>query len=228
MRTMTTGEKLTNLRKKANFTQEELADKLNVSRQAVSKWEQNQAFPETDKLIQLSKLYGVSMDYILVINNDTGELLDDSNKLALYQTKSFFTSIWSIVYGLIMLLLFMAPYVSLSSEGFGSIEFYVNKNVYQIIFTGDLHIGNILLIMAFLLVILQIFIGVLILFLNNKAELVGYRKIASVVELGLWAILLILFIRDAKVAMLFILLLSLINFIGLFKVKQNKIEYIIE
>ena len=56
-----------------------------------------------------------------------------------------------------MLLLFMAPYVSLSSEGFGSIEFYVNKNVYQIIFTGDLHIGNILLIMAFLLVILQIF-----------------------------------------------------------------------
>ncbi len=225
---MTTGEKLTNLRKKANFTQEELADKLNVSRQAVSKWEQNQAFPETDKLIQLSKLYGVSMDYILGINNDTGELLDDSNKLALYQTKSFFTSIWSIVYGLIMLLLFMAPYVSLSSEGFGSIEFYVNKNVYQIIFTGDLHIGNILLIMAFLLVILQIFIGVLILFLNNKAELVGYRKIASVVELGLWTILLILFIGDAKVAMLFILLLSLINFIGLFKVKQNKIEYIIE
>ena len=168
------------------------------------------------------------MDYILGINNDTGELLDDSNKLALYQTKSFFTSIWSIVYGLIMLLLFMAPYVSLSSEGFGSIEFYVNKNVYQIIFTGDLHIGNILLIMAFLLVILQIFIGVLILFLNNKAELVGYRKIASVVELGLWTILLILFIKDAKVAMLFILLLSLINFIGLFKVKQNKIEYIVE
>jgi hypothetical protein len=82
--------------------------------------------------------------------------------------------------------------------------------------------------MAFLLVILQIFIGVLILFLNNKAELVGYRKIASVVELGLWTILLILFIGDAKVAMLFILLLSLINFIGLFKVKQNKIEYIIE
>ena len=225
---MTTGEKLTNLRKKANFTQEELADKLNVSRQAVSKWEQNQAFPETDKLIQLSKLYGVSMDYILGINNDTGELLDDSNKLALYQTKSFFTSIWSIVYGLIMLLLFMAPYVSLSSEGFGSIEFYVNVNVYQIIFTGDLHIGNILLIMAFLLVILQIFIGVLILFLNNKAELVGYRKIASVVELGLWTILLILFIKEAKVAMILILLLSVVNFIGLIKVKQNKIEYIVE
>ena len=168
------------------------------------------------------------MDYILGINNDKGVLLDDSNKLPLYQTKSFFTSIWSIIYGLIMLLLFMAPYLSLSGEGFGSIEFYVNVNVYQIIFTGGLHIGNILLIMAFLLVILQIFIGVLILFLNNKAELVGYRKIASVVELGLWTILLILFIKDAKVAMLFILLLSLINFIGLFKVKQNKIEYIVE
>ena len=53
---MTTGEKLTNLRKKANFTQEELADKLKSQRQAVSKWEQNQAFPETDKLIQLYKI----------------------------------------------------------------------------------------------------------------------------------------------------------------------------
>lgn len=224
---MTTGEKLMNLRKKANFTQEELADKLNVSRQAVSKWEQNQAFPETDKLIQLSKLYGVSMDYILGINNDNSELLEDSKQLPLYQTKSFFTSIWSLVYGFVMLLLFIAPYVSLSGEGFGGIDFYVNVNVYQIIFTGDLHIGNILLIMAFLLVILQIFIGLLILFLDNKVELVHYRKIASMVELGLWIILLVLFIGSAKVAMILILLLSVINFIGLFKVKQNKIEYIV-
>ena len=47
---MTTGEKLQNLRKENNYTQEELADILGVSRQSISKWESDVAFPETDKL----------------------------------------------------------------------------------------------------------------------------------------------------------------------------------
>lgn len=52
---MTTGEKLQKLRKDNNYTQEDLADVLNVSRQSISKWESDTAFPETDKLIVLSK-----------------------------------------------------------------------------------------------------------------------------------------------------------------------------
>ena len=51
------GEKITILRKRNGFSQEELAQELNVSRQSVSRWEKNQAFPETEKLIQLSKLF---------------------------------------------------------------------------------------------------------------------------------------------------------------------------
>ena len=51
---MTTGEKLQKLRKDNNYTQEELADIMNVSRQSISKWESDVAFPETEKLIALS------------------------------------------------------------------------------------------------------------------------------------------------------------------------------
>lgn len=62
---MTTGEKLALLRKKRNLTQEDLAEALNVSRQSVSRWEMDAAFPETDKLIRLSKLFECSIDYLL-------------------------------------------------------------------------------------------------------------------------------------------------------------------
>ena len=62
---MTFGEKLAKLRKENNYTQEQLADKLDVSRQSVSKWESDVAYPETDKLIKLSKLFHCSIDYLL-------------------------------------------------------------------------------------------------------------------------------------------------------------------
>lgn len=62
---MTFGEKLSNLRKEHNYTQEQLADVLGVSRQSVSKWESDIAYPETDKLIKISKIFECSVDYLL-------------------------------------------------------------------------------------------------------------------------------------------------------------------
>ncbi len=62
---MTLGEKLSKLRKEYNYTQEQLADVLGVSRQSISKWESNIAYPETDKLIELGRLFECSMDYLL-------------------------------------------------------------------------------------------------------------------------------------------------------------------
>ena len=59
---MTTGEKLQKLRKSNNITQEQLSEILNVSRQSISKWEGDLAFPETDKLIALAKIYNCSVD----------------------------------------------------------------------------------------------------------------------------------------------------------------------
>lgn len=62
---MTFGEKLSKIRKEKNITQEQLAEKLGVSRQAISKWESNTAFPETEKLIKMSELFDCSLDYLL-------------------------------------------------------------------------------------------------------------------------------------------------------------------
>lgn len=62
---MTLGDKLSKLRKENNYTQEQLADLLGVSRQTVSKWENNIVYPETDKLIRISELFNCSLDYLL-------------------------------------------------------------------------------------------------------------------------------------------------------------------
>ena len=58
-------DKLTKLRKKAGWSQEELAEQMNVTRQSVSKWEGAQSVPDLEKMIRLSNLFGVSTDYLL-------------------------------------------------------------------------------------------------------------------------------------------------------------------
>ena len=62
---MTTGEKIAKLRRKYNYTQEQFASLMNVSRQSVSKWEQDVSYPETEKLIKLCSLLHCSIDYLL-------------------------------------------------------------------------------------------------------------------------------------------------------------------
>lgn len=58
-------DKLILLRKKAGWSQEELAEQMDVTRQSVSKWEGAQSVPDLDKMIRLSELFGVSTDYLL-------------------------------------------------------------------------------------------------------------------------------------------------------------------
>ncbi len=72
---MTTGEKIAMLRKRRNITQEQLAEILGVSRQSVSRWEMDQAFPETEKLIRLSGLFSCSIDFLL------SEVLSGKNQI---------------------------------------------------------------------------------------------------------------------------------------------------
>ena len=66
--TMNFAEKILNLRTEYGYSQEILAEKLNVSRQAISKWESGATLPETDKVIALSNFFGVSTDYLLKDN----------------------------------------------------------------------------------------------------------------------------------------------------------------
>ena len=69
-----TAQRLADLRRSKGFSQEGLARKLGLSRQAVSKWERAESSPDTEKLISLAKLYGVSLDELL---NPSDEIEDD-------------------------------------------------------------------------------------------------------------------------------------------------------
>lgn len=62
---MALSETLYTLRRKAGLSQEQLAEKLDVSRQAVSKWEQGKAMPETEKLLSIARYFGVSLDDLI-------------------------------------------------------------------------------------------------------------------------------------------------------------------
>ena len=62
---MTMGEKILNMRKARGWNQEELAERIGVTRQAVSRWESGAAKPDADKIIAICDLFGVSADYLL-------------------------------------------------------------------------------------------------------------------------------------------------------------------
>ena len=71
---MNIGDKIAKARKAQNLTQEQLADLLDVSRQAVSRWESDLAYPETDNLVRLSEILHVNCDYLLKDGvNEAGE-----------------------------------------------------------------------------------------------------------------------------------------------------------
>lgn len=74
--------RLQKLRKEKGFSQEELADALGISRQAVSKWERAEASPDTDNLICLAKLYNVSLDSLLDTDETIEELKEEQKEKA--------------------------------------------------------------------------------------------------------------------------------------------------
>lgn len=78
---MILADKLYQLRTKSGLSQEELAEKMNVSRQSISKWESANSIPSMDKIVELSKIYGVSTDYLLKdeMEEIPGEIVADLN-----------------------------------------------------------------------------------------------------------------------------------------------------
>lgn len=72
---MTLAEKITLLRKQKGWSQEELADKMDISRQSVSKWESGQSVPDLDKIIKISNIFAVSTDYLLKEEGETEDFI---------------------------------------------------------------------------------------------------------------------------------------------------------
>lgn len=73
-------DKLIDLRKKNGWTQEDLAEKMNVSRQSVSKWESAQTIPDLEKILKLSSLFGVSTDYLLKDELESAEYIPSAEE----------------------------------------------------------------------------------------------------------------------------------------------------
>ena len=110
-------EKLVNLRKKHNLSQEQVAEKLKVARQTISKWELGETTPEMDKLIMISELYNITLDELMKEKNE-GKVINDPNntnsqKLAGMTIKilkgiGILFLIVSILYVMLMIIAFVA------------------------------------------------------------------------------------------------------------------------
>jgi len=91
---MALGEKLISLRKKSGLSQEEVAEKLGVTRQTISKWETDQTVPELIKVKLLSELYNVSYDYLISESHIGG----DVTSIEMIVDEIDWTSAWSKKY----------------------------------------------------------------------------------------------------------------------------------
>ena len=77
---MDLGERLFELRKAKNLTQDDVAEKLNITRQTVSKWETNLSTPDFDKIVPLCELYGVSPNELLKCGKKEEETIDENEQ----------------------------------------------------------------------------------------------------------------------------------------------------
>ena len=120
------GNKILELRKKKNFSQEQLAEKINVTRQTISKWELNETTPDIKQAKELSKLFNISLDEL--VGNSKKDIqyekinnIEDTSKIILRITK-----ITGITMGILLFLILII---------FGLILFFLNY--YKVISTGE-------------------------------------------------------------------------------------------
>ena len=112
---MNFSEKLFTLRKANNLTQEQLAEKLDISRQSISKWESGQAIPEIEKIIALSTIFDVTTDYLLKSSeiDDLSiktKMLEKQQQLILIQEQKHKQILKCILYSIAIYMIFFAIY----------------------------------------------------------------------------------------------------------------------
>lgn len=97
MTNMIFSERLKKEREKKGWSQTELADKIHVSRQSVSKWETGKNYPSIEIIIELSDLFGITIDEMLRSDKElTEQVIQDSKKLAYPKWKTFFDSVFML------------------------------------------------------------------------------------------------------------------------------------
>lgn len=108
-------EKLITLRKGRDLTQEQLAEQLNVSRQSISKWESGQVIPEVEKIVELSKVFNVTLDYLLKPSeidelSVKADMLEQQQKQLLNREQTRIKILKNIVYSVAVYLVFFAAF----------------------------------------------------------------------------------------------------------------------
>ncbi len=158
---MSLGEKITLLRKQKGWSQEELADRLDISRQSVSKWESNASVPDLDKIIKLSVIFSVSTDYLLkdeeqiaVVNEDMADLSEyeeevPTKKVTMEEATSYMDMIkeMSTRFALAVSLCVLSPICMIVMGGLAE---------YGVITWSEDRAGSIGLIIMFLLLIVAV------------------------------------------------------------------------
>lgn len=234
---MNTGDKIAKLRKANNLTQEQLADLLTVSRQAVSKWESDGAYPETDKLIHLARIFHCSIDYLLnteqtepkpeVIVEKAFQAEPSQKKVqSITKKEGFFPLAWAIGTFLLFHLFFFFPvlYMVVTQHPIFNGQITLKLNMYQLLFTTNYQFGNIIILITYLFVLANVGLGIMIYY--HPQDKMAYQRRNSTVIIGtvLWGLVFFFLVENMLVGLFFILLLSIANLLGVLFIPKNKLQ----
>lgn len=114
---MEIGKKLKNARIDSGFTQESVAEKINVSRQTISNWENEKSYPDIISVIKLSDLYSISLDHLLKEDTKMIEHLEESTNVV----KSNKTLIYAVLANILLIIIFVV------------LNLFIAKNYYFLI-----------------------------------------------------------------------------------------------
>lgn len=169
---MNIGERIYELRRKNSMSQEDLAEKMNVSRQSISKWESSQSVPEVERIVQLSNILNVSTDWILKGENSKKQT-SQSNKNNLKSVQTVSTAlnytgfvigtfilfekqaVWAVAVPIVFSILSLAIYFAVYSDSENtdekkqSLNTFIKLNIFIFSFWILLFIPCIIVIRAF-------------------------------------------------------------------------------
>lgn len=197
---MTIGDKLSELRKQKGFSQEHVASLLNVTRQSVSKWENNIALPETQKLIELSSLYEVSLDYLV---KDDLELIQSVSQI---ESKSIsrlnFSTVIGLLYAGLELLFSLLPIIHIETgvssnfvRPFSPSEGFQSLSMIQMLTFSPTTLGNLLILLLFIVIITGLVINVSMLRIPESKVFKTIRIGLTTVEILTWTYMLLFLIE---------------------------------
>jgi len=144
-------KKLQSLRKRENMTQEQLSQKLYVSRTAISKWESDRGLPNIDALKNISKVFNVSIDYLL----SSEEIIDIAQTENSYRQNRLISLIFAIYDFMIILFIFLPLYGEKRGDYIYSVNLFqltthpIIKTTYYIIFITICLLGLIEVVLHF-------------------------------------------------------------------------------